>query len=199
MDNQSVLERIKVPQMDNRYNLTSTSQQYPAPAHGGRVPNINAPTSIAFSARSHGMYTDAKPVFTDDAREDLIGRQHSKTPLNTVFFSQANLAHVHSEIQKQVWLMSDRKYMIDKQGDDEVRIVMRSYYLMFARNDPYQVAQELDELNKRTIGYCAAKVFSEVDFHQFYLKDLEDFAPAIANPVNVKHYGSQVSELKSFF
>ena len=76
---------------------------------------------------------------------------------------------------------------------------MRSYYLMFARNDPYKVAQELDELNKRVIGYCSAKVFSEVDFHDFYMKDLEDFAPAIANPVNVKHYGSEVAELKSFF
>lgn len=196
----SVLERIPEPRVENHYNLTSTSQQYPAPQHGGRVPNINAPASIAFAARPHSMYRqDGQPVFADDAREDLIGRQHSKTPLNMVFFSQSNIEYIHAEIQRQVRLMSGGKYNIDKQGDDEVRIVMRSYYLMFARNDPYKVAQELDELNKRVIGYCSAKVYSEVDFHQFYLKDLENFAPAIANPVNVKHYGSEPSELKSFF
>ena len=193
------LEKISVPQMENRYNATSTSQQYPPPQHGGRVPNINSAAALEFSSRPHGMYAEGKSVFGDDAREDLIGHQHGKTPLNMVFFSQANLAHVHSEIQNQVSMMSGGKYKIDKQGDDEVRIVMRSYYLMFARNDPHQVAQELDELNKRTIGYCSAKVFSEVDFHMFYLKDLEEFAPAIANPVNTGVVGSRVGELKSFF
>jgi hypothetical protein len=197
--NKSVLESLPEPNVENRYNPTSTSQQYPAPTHGGRVPNINAPAAIAFAARPHLMYKTTQPVFADDPREDLVGRQHSKTPLNVVFFSPANIERIHSEIQSQVFLMSSGKYRIAKQGDDEVRIVMRSYYLMFARNDPTQVAQELDELNKRVIGYCSAKVFSEVDFHEFYLKDLEDFAPAIANPVNVKHYGSEPAELKSFF
>lgn len=195
----NALEKISIPQMENRYNATSTSQQYPPPQHGGRVPNINSASALSFSSRPHGMYAEGKPVFSDDARSDLIGHQHSKTPLNMVFFSQGNIAHIHSEIQNQVSMMSGGKYKIDKQGDDEVRIVMRSYYLMFARNDPHQVAQELDELNKRTIGYCAAKVFSEVDFHMFYLKDLEDFAPAIANPINTAVGGTRVGELKSFF
>lgn len=195
----NALEKISIQQVGNRYNATSTSQQYPAPQHGGRVPNINSASALEFSSRPHGMYAEGKPVFTDDAREDLIGHQHGKTPLNTVFFSQSNIAHVHSQIQDQVSLMSDGKYKIDKQGDDEVRIVMRSYYLMFARNDPNQVAQELDELNRRVIGYCAAKVFSEVDFHMFYMKDLEDFAPPIANPINTAVMGTRVGELKSFF
>ena len=197
--NQSVLERIQDPWVENRYNLTSTSQQYPAPQHGGRVPNINAPASIAFAARPHSLYKEGKPVFVDDAREDLIGHQHTRTPLNVVFFSQSNIDYIHNEIINQVSLMSGGKYNISRQGDDEVRIIMRSYYLMFARNDPYKVAQELDELNKRVIGYAAAKVYSEVDFHAFYMKDLEDFAPAIANPINPKHYGSEPGELKSFF
>jgi hypothetical protein len=197
--NQTVLERIQDPWVENRYNLTSTSQQYPPPQHGGRVPNINAPASIMFAARPHSLYKEEKPVFVDDAREDLIGHQHTKTPLNVVFFSQSNIDYIHNEIINQVSLMSGGRYNISRQGDDEVRIIMRSYYLMFARNDPYKVAQELDELNKRVIGYAAAKVYSEVDFHSFYLKDLEDFAPAIANPINPKHYGSEPGELKSFF
>ena len=58
---------------------------------------------------------------------------------------------------------------------------------------------ELADLNSRVIGYAAAKVYSEVDFPQFYLKDLEDFAPPIANPMNVGVYGTRTGELKSFF
>jgi hypothetical protein len=76
---------------------------------------------------------------------------------------------------------------------------MRSYYLMFGRNDPNQVSKELEELNSRVVGYCAGKVYSEVDFHMFYRKDLEDFAPPIANPMNTQVYGTRYGELKSFF
>ena len=43
------------------------------------------------------------------------------------------------------------------------------------------------------------KIYSELDFHLFYLKDLQEFAAPIANPTNVKFYGSNVNELKSFF
>ena len=195
----SVLESMPIPQVENRYNLTSTSQQYPAPRHGGRVPDILDPANIQFAARPYEMYAHGKSVLGDDARRDLVGHQHSSTPLNTVFFSKSNIDNLHTEIKRQVSKMSGGKYNIGRQNDDDLRIVMRSYYLMFGRNDPTNVSGELSELNSRVIGYCAGKIYSEVDFHQFYLKDLEEFAPAIANPVNTQIYGTRYGELKSFF
>lgn len=197
--NQSVLEQIPVPRVENHYNLTSTSAQYPAPQHGGRVPNINDPATFQFAARPYKLYADGRPVLGDDARRDLVGHIHKETPLNAVFFSQANMDRIQQAIHDQVYSMSGGQYDIGRQSDDDLRIIMRSYYLMFGRNDPNNVAGELAELNHRVIGYCAGKVYSEVDFHMFYRKDLEDFAPAIANPVNVKVFGTRTGELKSFF
>ena len=49
--------------IENRYNATSTSQQYPPPKHGGRVPNINSAAALEFSSRPHGMYADGKSIF----------------------------------------------------------------------------------------------------------------------------------------
>ena len=194
----SVLEKIEVPVVQNRYNMTSTSAQY-SQKHGGRVPNINDPSLAGFSARSYNMYSGSGPsVHGTNPREELIGRQYKETPLNVVFFSLDNINYVQKGIYEQVLLMSGNKYHIDRQSDDEVKIVMRSYYLMFAQNNPEKVAVELEELNRRVIGYCAAKVYSEVDFHMFYRKDIEDFAPPIANPMNVKLYGTRVGELKSY-
>lgn len=192
----SVLERIPVPQVENRYNMTSTSTQYPAPQHSGRVPNIN---SSEFSARPYTMYAEAKSVYGDNPRQDLVGTQHTKTPLNEVFFSVANIDQLQSSIQHEVARMSTGKYWIDRQSDDSLRIIMRSYYLMYARNDPMNVSGELSDLNSRVVKYAAGKIYSEVDFHQFYKKDLEEFAPAIANPINVGVRGTRTGELKSFF
>lgn len=194
----SVLEKIQDPYVENRYNMTSTSSQFPAPKHSGPVPNINDPSLASYAASPYKLHTGDKRIFGDD-RTDLIGHQHKATPLNTVFFSEANLDRIQSEIVHQVSLMSGGKYAIDRQDDDQVKIIMRSYYLMFGKNDPNKVSEELQELNGRVIGYCAGKVYSEVDFHMFYRKDIEDFAPPIAGPMNTQVYGTRTGELKSFF
>jgi hypothetical protein len=195
----SVLERIPVPPVENHYNLTSTSEQYPAPKHGGRVPNINDPNTFQFAARPYKLYSDGRPVFEDNPRSDLVGHLHSSTPLNAVFFSHDNIESLQTQIHDQVMAMSGGKYDIGRQSDDDLRLVMRSYYLMFGRNDPTKVSSELAELNGRVVGYCSGKIYSEVDFHMFYRKDLEEFAPAIANPVNTQVFGTRSGELKSFF
>ncbi len=183
--------------MENRYNMTSTSKQYPAPKHSGYVPNIGEAST--FSIRPYKLYAEGGSLHSNDLRRDMVGHLHAETPLNKIFFSQSNLDFIQSQIQTQVLAMSGGKYKIDKQNDDDVKIIMRSYYLMFGKNDPNFVEKELQDLNSRVIGYASAKVYSEVDFHMFYLNDIQDFAPAIANPMNPHVFGTRVGELRSFF
>jgi hypothetical protein len=196
----SVLENIQDPHVENRYNLTSTSAQYPAPKHGGRVPNINDPDTKEFPARQYSLYTGGAPMPGYTPRQDLVGHIHKPTPLNEIYFSQANIEKLQKDIQQQVYLMSGpKKFMIDRQNDDDLKIIMRSYYLSFAKNNPATIAEELADLNGRVVGFAAGRIYSEVDFHMFYRKDLEEFAPPIANPMNTASYGTRTGELKSFF
>lgn len=199
MESKSVLEKIQDPVVENRYNMTSTSKQYPPPANGGFVPNINDPALKDFAARPYSLYSPGQALFDNTHRQDLVGHIHKETSLNAVFFSQSNIDHIQKGVHDQVMLMSGSKYSIDKQNEDDIKIIMRSYYLMYAKNNPKMVAQELEDLNRRSIGHISAKVYSEVDFHMFYRKDIESFAPPIANPTNVHVYGSRSNELKSFF
>jgi hypothetical protein len=185
--------------VQNNYNMTSTSKQFPAPQHSGRVPNFSDPTMQAQSARQYSMY-DVRPSLPGtDVRRELVGHIHYETPLNTVFFSVDNIEKLQQDIQEQVFLMSGKKHRIDRQSDDDVKLIMRSYYLMFGRNNPMTIAEDLADLNSRVVGYASAKIFSELDFYLFYRKDIEDFAPPIANPMNVHVYGTRYGELKSFF
>jgi len=191
------MDFVKPESVQNKYNLTSTSKQFPAPQHGGRIPNFNEPSLQ--SNKQMTMYDTRPTLEGQDTREELIGHMHSPTPLNTTFFSQANVDLLQQKIYQQVSQMSGGKYKIDKQSDDDLKLIMRSYYLMFGRNNPLSVASDLEDLNARVIGYAAAKIYSEVDFYMFYRKDIEEFAPPIANPMNVHVYGSLYGELKSFF
>jgi len=190
---------VKPDSVQNQYNMTSTSKQFPAQQHSGRVPNINDPTLQARSSRQQAVY-DARPSLPgSDVRQELVGHLHHATPLNTVFFSTDNIDKLQQDIQEQVFLMSGNKHRIDRQSDDDIKLIMRSYYLMYGRNNPATVSEDLADLNARVVGYSSAKIFSELDFYMFYRKDIEDFAPPIANPTNVHVYGTRYGELKSFF
>jgi hypothetical protein len=76
---------------------------------------------------------------------------------------------------------------------------MRSYYLQYAKNDPSRVADELAELNKRVLHFAANRIAVEVEAYRYYRKDIMDFPAPIANPMDVKIYGTRTGELKSFF
>jgi hypothetical protein len=185
---------VKPESVQNKYNLTSTSKQFPPPQHSGRIPNFNE----VKHDKPFSLYS-GEPLPSHDTRQELIGHMHTETPLNTTFFSDSNIELLQQKIQEQVFNMSGNKHRIDRQSDDDLKLIMRSYYLMFGRNNPDDIAGDLADLNARVIGYSSAKIFSELDFYFFYLKDIENFATPIANPTNVKVYGSRTGELKSFF
>jgi hypothetical protein len=88
---------------------------------------------------------------------------------------------------------------IDRQSDDDLKLIMRSYYLQYAENNPRRIAEELDELNKRVVNFAANRIAVEVEAYRYYRKDILDFPAPIANPVDVKIYGTRTGELKSFF
>lgn len=184
--------------VESRYNMTSSNHLFQAPEHGGRVPNVLDVRGNDYASKAYSRTPDMPNLFGETNRQDLVGHIHKATPLNEVFFSQENMENIQKMIQDQVSAMSGGKYKIDRQSDTDLRIIMRSYYLMYAKNSP-EVAKELEDLNRRVVGYAAGKVYSEVDFHDFYLKDLQDFAPPIANPMNPHVFGTRTGELKSFF
>ena len=159
--------------VENHYNMTSSNHLFPAPKHSGAVPNIRDKVGNAYASVAYKTTPQTDGIFGDSIRRDMIGHIHKSTLLNEVFFSADNIAKLQQDIQDQVFLMSGNKYRIDKQDEQQLKIIMRSYYLMYAENNDLKVAEELDSLNKRVVGYSAAKVYSEVDFYHFYVQDIE--------------------------
>jgi hypothetical protein len=130
---------------------------------------------------------------------ERINYRHSCTPLNQMFFSQANIANLQTKIKADVLARSNGKYSIDNQSEADLMIIMRSYYLQYGDNDPNIVAKALEELNDRVVSYCGNSIMSEVEAYVYYRKDILDFPAPIANPIATQVYGSRTGELKSFF
>jgi hypothetical protein len=185
--------------VQSRYNMTSSNHLYPGSKMTGPVPNVMDKEGSAYASQIYKLTPTGVHLFGDTNRQDLVGHLHKATPLNEVFFGPENIAKLQKDIAEQVRMMSGGKYSIGPQDEQQLKLIMRSYYLMYGQNNASNVAGELEDLNRRVVGYASGKIYSEVDFHQFYLQDLQQFPDPIANPTNVGVYGTRTGELKSFF
>ena len=180
-----------VPNLATFYTATAIPN---APKHTGRLPlsgkeeNLGVPASVLYAP---------EPYLTPTAVSEQIQYRHSDTALNKLFFSQGNIDTIQGEIQSMVQQMVNGT--IDRQSDSDLLMVMRSYYLQYAQNEPDRLAQELADLNTRVVNFCANRISVEVEAYRYYRKDIMDFPEPIANPMNVKQYGTRTGELKSFF
>ena len=165
-----------------------------APKHTGRLPlsdqqvAMTVPPAVLFAP---------EPSLRSGCVKENIQYRHTNTNLNTMFFSLENIDRLQSEIQSAVARMVNA--VIDRQSEPDLLLVMRSYYLTHAQNVPGNEVAELEELNARVVAFCANRIAVEVEAYRYYRKDILDFPAPIANPVDVKLYGTRTGELKRFF
>jgi len=185
------------------YNVPSLSDFYTRsaipnpPAHTGRLPLEKGEEKASMPPYS---LTASEPYVIPTRVAERINYRLEETPVNALFFSEANIANLQGMIKDTVFQMSkEKKYMIDNQNEIDLKTVMRSYYLQYGRNDPTNVAGELKELNDRVVNWCANNIMAEINAYVYYRKDIMDFPAPIENPVDVHIYGTRTGELKSFF
>lgn len=165
-----------------------------APKHTGRLPlsekeeNTTMPPFALFAA---------EPYSIPERVAENINYRHEETPLNRVFFSEANMDVIQNRVIELVEQLGNVR--ISRQSDIDIKLIMRSYYLQYARNDPTEVSNELAELNDRVVNFAANRIMVEVKAYKFYRKDIMDFPEPIARSIDTKVYGTRTGELKSFF
>ena len=98
---------------------------------------------------------------------------------------------VQNMIRHQVWLASDKKYVIGRQSDTDLEVVMRSYYLQYSRNLDCDIAGQIRELNTLTVGWCVPRILSEVQQYMGYVNDVEHMPMPIELPKNLSQKGTR--------
>ena len=78
--------------------------------------------------------------------EALYGIQETSV-LNQLFFSKKNMDNVQNMIRYNVYEKSNKKFIIDKQSDIELEIIMRSIYLQHSVNLPNKIKEQIMYLN----------------------------------------------------
>lgn len=156
----------------------------------GRVADIDLKVSPMYPR------TDYKPdhTFSKDATRGI----HNSNPLSELFFSDKNIAAIQHGIRYTVWLNSCQKHVIGTQSEDEIKIVMRSIYLQYSKNQPFNILEQVRELNGKVLEFCVERIMNEIVIYSKYKKDLASLPDPMERSVNTSSRGSRVLELKEF-
>jgi hypothetical protein len=120
------------------------------------------------------------------------------TSLSLAFFSQENIQIIQNGIRAGVYHRSNGQYIIGPQDCDSIKIIMRSVFLQYSANQPSNIPQQIEELNKIVLNYCIQQVYSEAQGYMKYVDDVSTLVVPIAHPVQATNNDKQL-EFKSWF
>jgi sugar-specific transcriptional regulator TrmB len=167
-------------------------QLYPQ-FQNGRVPLATAENASIY------------PLFDNNVVDERfyrrsMGNIQSGSILGDLFLSKDNINNVQNLLRYNVYLKSNNKYIIGKQSDIELEIVMRSIYLQFARNSPTDIKTQISELNQIVIDQLVPRIISELRQYNSYIERVQNLYLPIDHPKNLNIKGTkQLRSVSSVF
>jgi len=95
-------------------------------------------------------------------------------------------------IRYNIYKLSNKT--IDRQSDTELKIVMRSYFLQYSKNDPNNLKEQLIDLNNHVLNYCVPKIHDELLQFKQYINDVENLPMPIERAQNMSSAGTRQLE-----
>ena len=160
--------------------------------NNGRV-NIKTPNTSALFQMYDKIPANQCVTFRN-ATEGLW----NETPLSQAFFSQQNIRIIQNGIRAGVYERSNGQYVIGDQDCDSIKIIMRSVFLQHSANQPNNIPQQIEQLNKIVLNYCIQQVYSEAQGYMKYVDDVSTLVVPIAHPVQASNTDRQL-EFKGWF
>jgi hypothetical protein len=110
--------------------------------------------------------------------------------LENTFFSDENIALINKQLILTVFKKTNGQYKITDQSTESLTIVMRYVFLEHARHLPYNILEQIRELNFRVVNEILPIVITQITQRTEYLKTISEPRNMLSLPINV-HGGSR--------
>jgi len=117
--------------------------------------------------------------------------------LSNTYFSKENINKVHNDIKKNVYDLSEKKYVIDDQDTDVLKVIMRSIFLQYSKFQFDNINKQIEQLNNMVIEYSSNSIFGEIEGYLKYKEDASNMHTPIERPIYL--HNDNTLELKTFF
>jgi len=129
-------------------------------------------------------------------RDAMVGNW-SNNLLSDTFFSKENINELQQGIITGVYNISNKRFEINKQDEDTLKIIMRSIFLQNSKNNANDIKNQINILNKHVLDYCIPQIYGEAQGYIKYKNDVSTLAVPINRPVST--YTNNTLELKKWF
>lgn len=143
------------------------------------------------------LFQDGGNSMSTFSHEATIG-VHQKTALNDLFFSQLNVDALQQGIKNKVAQQSNGEFIIGKQSQVELQVVMRAIYLQEALHKKDNILAQIRELNAKVLDFCVPRIMEEVRMYKHYKNDVSKLPMPLDRGAFASSKGTRVNELTQF-
>lgn len=118
-----------------------------------------------------------------------------QSDLSIRFFSKDNIDKIQKEIIAEVYKESEGQYIISRQSDLQLQIIMRGVYLTYGNGLYESLDVKLNELNKVVINDCMKSVMPNIKQYLHYRKDISTPRHIMSHPINPSSKGEKTYSL----
>lgn len=124
-----------------------------------------------------------------------------QTVLSTAFFSAPNVRILQNALRADVYELSNGKFSIPEQNEDQLLQIMDGMFYQYARFDPAKsVREQIDGLNKRVLAYIVPYLYNEAVAYFKYIRDASTLVTPIDRSMRVdRDYKDLVLPDRGFF
>lgn len=129
---------------------------------------------------------------------NTISQSISNTPLSNLFFSKNNIDKIQLLIITKVYRDSNKRFKINKQSEQELLIIMRSYYLQYSKNLNNNISKEINSLNNMVVDWSVKNIISNIEQYLSYKKVASTLPMPLERAQLPTQKGTKTLEIKSF-
>ena len=132
---------------------------------------------------------DKIPVSGGDTyyKTAMVGNWQNTT-LSNLFFSKENIIIIQNGIRAGVYNKSNKRFLINAQDEDTLKIIMRSIFLQHSKNKPNQITEQITELNKMVLDYAVPQIMGEAIGYIKYKNDASVMHMPMERPTNTQDF-----------
>ncbi|XWV25041.1 hypothetical protein QJ856_gp0737 [Tupanvirus deep ocean] len=134
------------------------------------------------------MFQAHKDDYYNMSQDSLRGVQEESI-LSKVFFHPKNVDLIQKQIIIDVFRKTNGEYLIEKQNEADLQIVMRSVFIQHARHLPDNIKGQIRELNNLVVDEVVPGIVSEIMAHFGYLQRAFGPMQIMDRPENVSNAG----------
>jgi hypothetical protein len=129
---------------------------------------------------------------------NITNRNLECSEVSSIFFSAQNIDLLQTGMRNQILNMSNGQYVIGRQSDDELKIIMRSIYYQYSKNLPYNIKEQVKYLNIKVLEWSVPRILTNLKQDEKYRRDISTLPEPLERSQLPSQKGTRVLEIKSF-